>query len=394
MINPSNNLKQFTTYAFYEIDRAKEEAVKRGFKIIDFGVGDPTEPLYEGAIKALQEGAVKHARSGYPSYIGMKALREKYSEWLKRRFNIYVDYDEQITITAGAKEAIFHFPLAFLNTGDYALIPSIGYPPYKTGTVFAGGIPVFYKLSEKNDFLPNVDEIEEKIKEFKKVKLIYLNYPNNPTSKVAGKKVYEEIIEIARDKDIIVASDECYSEIYFDEKPYSILNFSDDWSNLIVFNSLSKRSNATGLRVGFVFGGKEIIKYFRMLKMQIDSGIPNAIQEAAIAALDDERHVEENRKLYRTKRDILIKTLRSLDIKYYAESTFYVWAKLSNNSMETAKKILELDKERKIGINVTPSKMLCLDPNEDINTYARFALVPSVDDIKLACEILINSKWI
>lgn len=393
MVNPSENLKQFTTYAFYEIDRAKEEAVKKGYRIIDFGVGDPTEPLYEGAIRALQEGAIKHARSGYPSYIGMKELREKCSEWIKRRFNVYMDPEEQITITQGAKEAIFHFPMAFLNIGDAALIPSIGYPPYKAGTVFAGGKPIFYKLSEENNFLPDPEEIERKLKENPKIKIIYLNYPNNPTSKLASRKIYEELIKLANEYDVMLASDECYCEIYFDEKPISILNVTDDHRNIVVFNSLSKRSNATGLRVGFVYGDKNIIRYFRMLKMQIDSGIPNAIQEAAIAALNDEKHVEENRKLYRTKRDILIKALDKLNIKYYAESTFYVWAKLSKNTMETAKNLLELDREKKIGLNVTPSKLLSLDPNEELNSYVRFALVPSIEDIKLASEILLNNPW-
>jgi|BEDMetMinimDraft_2_1075160.scaffolds.fasta_scaffold00073_21 Aspartate/tyrosine/aromatic aminotransferase len=393
MVIPSNKLKQFTTYAFYEIDRAKEIAVKKGFKIIDFGVGDPTEPLYEGAIKALQEGAVKHARSGYPSYVGMKDLREKCSEWIKRRFNVYVDPEEQITITAGAKEAIFHFPMAFLNDGDEALIPSIGYPPYKAGTVFAGGRPVYYKLKEENDFLPDPEEIKKLIKENRNVKLIYLNYPNNPTSKLATRKIYEELVEISNEYDIILASDECYCEIYFDEKPISILNVTDDYKNIVVFNSLSKRSNATGLRVGFVYGDKEIIKYFRMLKMQIDSGIPNSIQEAAIAALSDEKHVEDNRELYRMKRDMLIKSLKELNIKYYAESTFYVWARLSENTMETSKNLLELDKEKRIGINVTPSKMLSLDPEETLNSYVRFALVPSVEDIELASELLLKNPW-
>ena len=160
MIKPSETLKKFLNYSFAEVDRAKQEAIKNGYQIIDLGVGDPSDPMYDGIIEGLKVGAEKHARTGYPPYIGHEELRVAIAEWLKRRFGIDVDSNKQIVITSGSKEAIFHFPMAFLNQEDKVLIPSIGYPPYRSGTMFAGGIPVYYSIKESNGFLPNLEELE------------------------------------------------------------------------------------------------------------------------------------------------------------------------------------------------------------------------------------------
>ncbi len=386
-MEPSERLKQFSTYAFAEIDKSRDEARNNGFRIIDFGVGDPTDALYEGAIKGLQVGAEKHAHSGYPSYIGMKEFRQAVAAWMEKRFGVRADAETQITATAGAKEAVFHLPFAFINPGDAVLMPSIGYPPFKSGTVFAGGVPVYYGLKEENNFLPDIGEIENALISNKKIRIIWINYPHNPTTVTANRKFFDGIIELSQKYNVIVASDEAYTEMYANEKPHSILEFSDNWDNLIAFHSLSKRSNATGLRIGFAAGGADVIKNYRALRTQIDSGVANAIQEAAIAAWKDENHVEEMRRMYNERRSIMTAALKDVGIKHWAEATFYIWAKVGD-STGFAKKMMQLDVEKKIGINVTPGKFLALNDDENANNYVRFALVPPLNDTKLAADLI------
>ncbi len=388
MVEPSERLKGFMTYAFAEVDRAKDEARRNGFKILDFGVGDPTEPLYQGAISGMQKGADKHSRSGYPSYVGMKEFRTAASEWLNRRFGIKADPETQITTTAGAKEAVFHLPFAIINPGDSVLMPSIGYPPYKAGTVFAGGIPEFYQLKEEDNFLPSIDEIESILKRNSRIKMMWVNYPNNPTTAVANADFFTSLIALSKKYNFVIASDEAYTEMYVNERPHTLLEYSGDWSNLIVMQSLSKRSNATGIRLGFAFGGAEIIGLYKKLRTQIDSGVANAVQEAGIAALQDEAHVDEMRKIYDKKREIMTSALDDAGIKYFANSTFYVWAKVGPDSINFAKNLLEIDKQNKIGINVTPGKMLAIGDAPQADSYVRFALVPSLGDTELAAELI------
>ena len=386
-VKPSERLNGFMTYAFAEVDKAKEEAKLNGFRVLDFGVGDPTEPLYENAIKGLQSGAERHKSSGYPSYIGMKEFRNAASEWMHRRFNVSPDPNSQITSTAGSKEAVFHLPFTFVNQGDNVLMPSIGYPPYKAGTVFAGGIPRFYQLKEENGFLPDLNEIESILREGR-TKLIWINYPNNPTTAIAGDSFFSELISLSEKYDAIIASDEAYTEMYTNKIPRSILEYTDDWNNIIAFQSLSKRSNATGIRVGFVVGGKELINYYRKFRTQIDSGIPNAIQEAAISALNDEEHVRKMRDAYDKKRKLITSALDEVGIKYWADSTFYIWARSPSSSISFAKSMLMLDNSAKIGINITPGGMLALGNAPNADNYFRLALVPSLEDTELASRLI------
>ncbi|HLI46226.1 MAG TPA: aminotransferase class I/II-fold pyridoxal phosphate-dependent enzyme [Geobacterales bacterium] len=387
MIKPSETLKKFLNYSFAEVDRAKQEAIKNGYQIIDLGVGDPSDPMYDGIIEGLKVGAEKHARTGYPPYIGHEELRVAIAEWLKRRFGIDVDSNKQIVITSGSKEAIFHFPMAFLNQEDKVLIPSIGYPPYRSGTMFAGGIPVYYSIKESNGFLPNLEELEFLFQKYRP-KIMWLNYPNNPTTAIAGIDFYQELIALARKYDVILASDEAYIDIYYDVKPVSILQASNDWSNLIAFHSLSKRNNATGLRVGFVVGGEEIVKYFAALKTQMDSGVANVLQEGALRAFKDDNHAEKMRQIYAKRRALLKEALESKGIRCYSFATIYIWAK-TGNSVAFTKKLLNLDPKNRIGINVTPGKLLALDEDEnDADQFVRFALVANDEHIKLASEII------
>lgn len=296
MVEPSTRLKQFMTYPFAEVDKAKDDARRNGVRILDFGVGDPTEPLFRGAVRGLQDGAEKHKSSGYPSYIGMPEFRQAAADWLSNRFGVNANPDTQITATAGSKEAVFHLPFAFINPGDSVLMPSIGYPPYKAGTVFAGGIPEFYQLKEENGFLPDISEITNILKRNHGIKMIWVNYPNNPTTATASASTFVDLVSLSDRYGVLIASDEAYTEMYTGQKPRSMLEFTDDWSKIIAIQSLSKRSNATGIRLGYAVGGTEAISYFRKLRTQVDSGVPNAIQEAGIAALRDEEHVKGMRE--------------------------------------------------------------------------------------------------
>ncbi len=387
MIEPSNVLKNFLSYSLAEVDNAKNDAIKKGFRVIDLGVGDPKN-LYEGAVEGLKIGAEKYKNTGYPPYSGIKELRTVVSEWFKKRFGLEVNADEQVIITNGSKEAIFHFPMAFLNPGDYALVPSIGYPPYKAGVMFAGGKPIYYDLKEENGFLPELERIEEIFNKFKP-KLMWINYPNNPTTVIAKKEFYSKLINLARDHDVIIASDEAYIEIYDEEKPSSILEASKSWDNVVAFHSLSKRSGTTGLRIGFVVGGENLIRYFTALKTQMDSGIANPIQEAAIHALLDENHVEENRRIYNRRRRILSEALKKKGFKTYSLSSIYVWTKISQDSVSFVKRLLEIDRQRKIGINATPGKYLVLkEGSDEADEFVRFSLTASDNEISLASQII------
>jgi LL-diaminopimelate aminotransferase len=234
--------------------------------------------------------------------------------------------------------------------------------------------------------LPNSNEVEELIKKYKP-KIMWVNYPNNPTTVIAKRDFYADLINITRRYNVIVASDEAYIDIYEDEIPPSILEATNDWSNIVAFHSLSKRNNATGLRIGFVVGGEEIIRYFLALKTQIDSGVANVLQEAAVYAFRDYSHAEYMRKVYSRRRSLLKRTLERKGIKCYSEATIYIWAKV-NDSISFVKRLLSLDNERKIGINATPGKLLALNEDQEANKFVRFALVANEDHIKLASEII------
>jgi LL-diaminopimelate aminotransferase len=318
----------------------------------------------------------------------MPEFRRTAATWLASRFGITANPDTQITSTAGSKEAVFHLPFTFINPGDRVLMPSIGYPPYKSGTVFAGGIPKFYQLSEENNFLPDLDEIHEK---YRKIKIIWINYPNNPTTATANADFFKDLIALSVKHGVLIASDEAYTEMYKNERPHSILEYTNDWSNIMVLQSLSKRSNTTGIRIGFAVGGTEVISHFKKLRAQIGSSVPNAIQEAGIAALQDEEHVQRMRELYDRKRNALTPALDEVGIRYWADSTFYIWAKVGEKSTEFAKRMLQIDQVNKIGINMIPGSLLAIGDAPDADNYVRIALVPPIQDIELAADLLRNN---
>lgn len=384
-IEASKRLQSLPPYAFAEINKKVEELRASGVKAIDFGVGDPSEPTPDFVIEKLSEIGRNHATTGYPSYIGSENFRRAAADYMKRRFGVSLDIEREISSNIGSKESIFNFPEGFTNLGDVVICPSPGYPPMKSGTLFAEAVPYYVPLTEANNFLPDYESIPAEICE--KAKIIWINYPNSPTGAVASREYYEGLIEWAHKNEIIIAADEgCYIDIYFDEKPISILEVARE--GIVAFYSLSKRNNMTGYRVGFVCGDEKIINIFKQLKTNIDSGTPDIIQDAAALALADDAHVEKMRQMYREKREILLPSLRDIGLEVKeAPATFYVWQKVPGSDVEFAKKLLD----PAVGIVVTPGSLIsdeCEGHGNPGYGYVRFALIPTMEEIKEAAERL------
>ena len=382
-IQISKKLESISNYAFAEVDNEVAKLKALGITPIDFGVGDPKEPTPEIVRNAIKKAVDARKSSGYPSYNGSDEYRQEVANWNKGRFGTNLDYQKEISSTIGAKEAVFNFPQAFLNQGDYVIMPNPGYPPYEKGTLFANGRSYFIPLIKGNNFLMDLKIIPREI--IKKSKILWINYPNNPTGAVATEEFFREVIDFGQDNNIMIASDECYSEIYFEGKPHSILEYSKE--GVVVFQSLSKRSAMTGYRIGWVAGDENIISSFNKLKPNIDSGTPTFIQDAAIAALRDEKHVRQMRDGYRQKRDVLIDALVSSGLESYTpDATLYVWQRIPKgvNSIEFAKKLLQ----KEIALVVTPGQWIsnnfnAFNPGTD---YVRFALVPTIEETKEAAR--------
>ena len=385
MVKISKRIENLSGYAFAEIEQKVSELKNFGISPIDFGVGDPIDPTPEIIRQELKIAVDRHQSSGYPSYIGNQNFRQEIARFSKNRFGIELDPEKEICSTIGSKEAVFHFPLAFVDTGDVVISVTPGYPPYIRGTSFAGGENFLLSLKKENNFLPDLSEIPEEIAE--RAKIFWINFPGNPTGAVAPDVFFRDIIDFCHKWDIILASDECYTEIFFDSsnRPRSVLEFSKE--NIITFHSLSKRSNMTGYRIGWVAGDDKIVSSFKKIKTNIDSGTPDFIQDAASAALRDEIHVEKMRQKYAERKNILLETFRNLNFPIFdPPATFYIWqqAPVNMTGIEFAKKLLD----PKIGIVVTPGEFI----SENINgenpgkNFVRFALVPDEKTTKIAAE--------
>jgi LL-diaminopimelate aminotransferase len=382
MFKLSKKLQSLPPYLFVEIDKAKRKAKVEGRDIIDLGVGDPDTPTPRHIIEALCQAAQEPANHRYALDQGMPALRAAIKGWYKRRFNVDLNPDTEIIPLIGSKEGIAHCPLAFLNPGDYSLVPDPGYPPYKGGTILAGGKPYLMPLLEQNTFLPDLKKIPLNIR--KKAKLMYINYPNNPTAATAEIDFYREVFEFATKNKIIVISDLAYSEIAYDGyRPSSMLEIEGAKEAVLEFHSLSKTFNMTGWRIGWACGNKNLISALGKVKSNIDSGIFSAIQLAGIAALEgSDEHIKNMCYLYQERRDSLIKGLRSLGWESRPpKATFYVWIKIpqKNDSIRFSKALLE-----KANIVVTPG----VGFGRYAEGFIRIALTVSKERIEEAIERL------
>jgi LL-diaminopimelate aminotransferase len=386
-IRYNEKLKKLPPYLFIEIDKKKKEAMDRGADIISLGVGDPDLPTPEHIVKAMQEAVAKPANHQYPFGAGSLTFRKAVTEWYKKRFNVDLNADE-VCALIGSKEGIGHMHLGFINPGDVVLIPEPGYPVYNTGTIFTDGVPYFMPLLEKNNFLPDLDAIPEDIA--KKARIIFVNYPNNPTATIAPEEFYIKLIEFAKKNNVIVASDAAYSEIYYDDnkKPSSFLEFSGAKEVGVEFHSLSKTYNMTGWRIGWVCGNKEIVTGIAKVKDNYDSGVFQATQEAAITALTSSQEcVEDARKIYQGRRDVLVEGLTKLgwDVNL-PKASFYVWAKIPKGytSSQVVSKLLD-----EAAIVCTPGNGM----GKSGEGYVRFALTVDVPRIKEAVERISKIKW-
>jgi len=325
-IEQSERLKRLPPYLFREIDRQKEAVSSRGVDIIDLGVGDPDLPTPAHIIEAMKGAAADPANHRYPSYSGMHDFNAAVARWYKQRFNVDLDADNEVVTLIGSKEGLAHVPLAFINPGDLALVASPAYPVYSIGTQFAGGKPYFMDLVKANQFLPDLEAIPLEVA--KKAKMMFINYPNNPTAAVATREFFEAVVAFANDHGVIVCHDAAYSEMAYDGfRPMSFLEVPGATSVGIEFHSLSKTYNMTGWRIGFAVGCADIINGLGRIKSNIDSGVFQAIQIAGIAALEgDQGCVRDMRRTYQQRRDILVDGLRSIGFSVERpRATFYLW---------------------------------------------------------------------
>ncbi len=348
----AQRIQTIPPYLFAEIDKKKEEAIKRGVDIINLGIGDPDQPTPNNIIEKLRESVKDPNTHNYPPYQGTAEFRTAISLWYKNRFNVKLDPDQEVMALIGSKEGIAHIFLAFIDPGDFSLLPDPGYPVYKTATLFANGFPYTMPLLEENDYLPDLEEIDEEIAQ--KAKLMFINYPNNPTAAVANKDFYKKVVKFAKKYNILVCHDFAYSEMTFDGyKTSSFLEIEGAKDVGIEFHSLSKIYNMTGWRLGFAVGNKEAISALSIIKTNIDSGVFKAIQQAGVEALaGPQDNIEKMNNIYTRRRDIVINGLNQLGWNLKpTKATFYIWIPTLKgmSSLDFANLLLE-----KYGIIVTP----------------------------------------
>jgi len=328
MFKPAKRLEKIPPYIFARIDKLIETRKEQGKKVISLGVGDPDLPTPQPIVDELCRAAGDPENHRYPSYYGMRKFRESIANYMAKRFRVNVDPDKNVLPVIGSKDGLSHLSWAFIDRGDSALIPDPGYIVYGTSTLFCGGIPIYIPLLEENNFLMDLDYINKD--DAKASKLIFLNYPNNPTAATADLNYFKKVVGFAHKNDLIVCHDAAYLGITYDGyKASSILEVDGAIDNCIEFHSLSKSFNMTGWRIGFAVGNDEIITHFSTLKTNVDSGIFNAIQYAAIKALDDMGdETIKNCSVYESRRDRVLKMLANLGIEARKpKATMYIWAK-------------------------------------------------------------------
>ncbi len=387
MFSFSERLRKLPPYLFVELDRLKAEVVARGVDVIDLGVGDPDLPTPPHIVKAAQEAVQKPENHHYPSSVGMKAFREAAARWFEQRFGVPLDPDQEVVTLIGSKEGIAHFPLAFVDPGDVVLVPTPSYPVYHIGTLFAGGETYYLPLLPENNFLPDLRSLPKEVLD--KAKILWLNYPNNPTAAVAELKFFSEVVAFAREHRLIVAHDAAYTEIYFDDyRPPSILQVEGAKEVAVEFHSLSKTYCMTGWRIAFAVGNKDLVAGLTKVKNNVDSGAFQAIQEAGIAALSgDQGCVEEFRKIFARRRDVVVEGLKKLGLEVESpKATFYVWARVPERytSADFAAKLLQ-----EAGIVVTPGHGFG-EPGEG---FFRIALTVDQERLQEALQRIADLKF-
>ena len=349
----SDRLKSLPPYLFAEIDEKIRMKREKGADVISLGIGDPDIPTPDRIVKTLFKEAKNIKNHRYPSSYGLNIFKEAVSRFYKRRFNVDLCSDKEIIPLWGSKEGIASMSYTFINPGDFVMMPDPSYLVYKIGTIFAGGMPYMLPLKEENNFLIDLDSIDASTA--RKTKIMYVNYPNNPTSASCDIRFFSKLVKFAMKYNIIICHDNAYSDIYSDNanKPVSFLNAKDSKEVGIEFNSLSKTFNMTGWRIGYAVGNREIIRSLGKYKTNVDSGVFNAIQYAAAEALNNpDNHIKYNNSIYNRRRKAVTKMLDEIDLEYYkSNTTIYVWVKVPYGfaSESFAKMLLD-----KANVVVTP----------------------------------------
>jgi len=382
----AQRLSKLPPYLFAEIDRMKQEAIRRGMDIINLGIGDPDLPTPPHIIRRMQEASADPRHHQYPSYEGMLSFRQAVADWYSKRFGVALDPETEVLSLIGSKEGIGHIPLAFVDSGGIVLIPDPGYPVYQAGTVFAEGVPYFMPLTRERSFLPDLDAIPSEV--LKKARILFLNYPNNPTAAVAPRAFFVEAVAFARKHRLILCHDAAYSEMAYDGYlPESILAVEGAKDVAIEYHSLSKTYNMTGWRVGFAVGCREVLSGLGRIKTNLDSGVFQAVQEAAIVALSGPQEcVEAMRAIYRERRDALVDGLSAIGFAVEKpKATFYVWIGVpkGHTSASFASALLS-----ETGIVMTPGTGF----GRSGEGYIRAALTVDVSRIKEAVERIAASN--
>jgi len=367
------------TYPFLRLNRAAAARRAEGLEVIDFGMGDPREPTDPRIIEALRDGV--RERMGYPAAVGLPELRGAVAGWVERRFGATLAPDTHVIPTLGSKEAIFSFAQVVLDVAggrDTVVLTEPGYPVGVRGALFAGAQVEQLPLLEGNGFLPDLEAVPAET--WRRTALFWVNYPNNPTGVTAPLAFYERLAALAREHDFVLASDEAYTELWFDELPVSALQLSD-WTNLAVFNTLSKRSSMTGYRSGFVAGDPTIIAALKEFRPNVGTAPQEFVQRASVIAWGDEEHVELARTAYAQKRRLFSELFERVGLRDAGGSaTMYLWVATPEGVTSEAMATRLLDH----GIIVAPGAFL----GASGEGYIRFALVPTIEECRRAVEIL------
>jgi len=376
----SSRLRSLGGYVFHEIAEAKKRAEALGKDIIDLGGGNPDLPPHPKIVEALKKAADVPENHRHPVYQGIAELREAVSAWMKRRFDLDIDPESDVWILTGSKEGLSLVNWAFIDPGDRALVPDPAYPPFRRGVMLAGGEPMLMPLLMENRWLPDFEPIKKE--DLSNAKLLFLNYPNNPTGALADREFLQKAVDFAKENELVICQDMAYSEITFDNtRSESILTVDGAKENCLEFFSFSKTYGMTGWRLGFVAGNSKLIDALRQVEVSVHSGVFHVLQKAACVALSlEEKDIDETRRTYQGRRDVLVKGLRDLEWEVKnPKGSIFVWAKIPYglDSKKTANMLIE-----KCGIVTTPG--VGLGPSGE--GYLRFSLIVDKGRLKQAVD--------
>jgi LL-diaminopimelate aminotransferase len=381
----ARRLDSLPPYLFVRISRKIAARRARGLDVVSFGIGDPDLPTPRHIIDELCSASIDPSNHHYPETEGLPSLRAAISEWYKSRFNVKLDSEKEILPLIGSKEGIGHVSLCLVEPGDIAIIPDPGYPVYSIGTMLAGGTSFALPLREENGFLPDFSEIPDNIAQ--QARVLWINYPNNPTGAIAPPGFYSNVVKFASAHGIAVCHDAPYSEVSYDGyRPESFLETPGAMDIGIEFHSLSKTFNMTGWRIGMAVGNHSLINALFRVKSNLDSGIPQAIQHAAIKALKGPRDsILKRNAVYQRRRDLLVDCLIKIGLETHPpKAGFYIWAKVPRGytSEELAEELLD-----QCGVVVTPGSGY----GQYGEGYIRFSI--TVSDVQLEKGISLLSAW-